>query len=285
MAQEGPLIGGVPLEQMEKLMTPPGEIIPALVKGCVESGDGCRISYRCEGEGPAVVLLHGGGDTKDSWWRAGYPEGLLGHKLIALDIRGNGESDKPTRPDDYYVDVIMDDVLRVADACDAGRFTVIGFSFGADVAKHLAASSDRVERLVMIGAGFGASAFGGFAERLPAMRRRFRVLAEELDHSVLDFGSLSLTERIWVESFHLPSWVHILAQLSHWPPVRPGDLRCPALLVVGSGNADAVAQAERYRGEMEEAGVRLEVLDVSSHVKEFTDVSRVLPVIQRFLNE
>jgi pimeloyl-ACP methyl ester carboxylesterase len=255
-----------------------------LVQGFVESRDGYRVSYRCEGDGPAVVLLHGGGDTKDSWWRAGYPEGLNARKVISLDIRGNGESDKPIRPDDYYIDIIVDDVLRVADACDADMFTVIGFSFGADIAKHLAASSDRVERLVMIGGGFGASAFGGFAERLPAMRRRFKVLAEELDHSVLDFGSLTPTERIWVENFHLPSWVHILAQLSHWPPVMPGDLRCPALLIIGSGNADAVAQAERYRAEMGEAEVKLEVLEVSSHYKEFTDVGRVLPAIQRFLN-
>ena len=266
-------------------MTPLKALSVALVSGYVESKDGYRISYRCEGEGPAVMLLHGGGDTKDSWWRVGYPMRLAGHKIIAPDIRGNGMSDKPAKPDDYYIDIIMDDLLRVADACAADRFTVIGFSFGGDVAKHLAAASDRVEKLVMIGSGFGASAFGGFAERLPAMRRRFKVLAEELDHSVLDFSSLTPTERVWVENFHLPSWVHILAQLSHWPPMRPGDLRCPALLIVGSGNADAVAQAEKYRGEMAEARVRLEVLEVSSHYKEFTDVDSVLPVIQRFLNE
>jgi pimeloyl-ACP methyl ester carboxylesterase len=86
---------------MEKLMTPPGEIIPALVTGLVESRDGYRVSYRCEGDDPAAVLLHGGGDAKDSWWRTGYSEGLRDHKLIAPDIWGNGESDKPQRPDDY----------------------------------------------------------------------------------------------------------------------------------------------------------------------------------------
>ena len=256
-----------------------------MVKGCVESRDGYRVSYRCEGEGHAVVLLHGGGGTKDSWWRAGYSEGLRGYKLIAPDIRGNGESDKPTRPDDYYIDTIMDDVLRVADACGVDAFTAIGFSIGAEIAKHLAAKSGRVEKLVMMGGGFGASVFGDLAEKLPDIRRRFKVLAEELDHSVLDFGSLTPTERTWVERYHLPSWVHILAQMSHWPPVKPGDLRCPALLIVGSGNADAAAQAERYRGEMAEAGIRLEVLDGASHVEEFTGVGRVLPAIQRFLNE
>ena len=270
---------------MEKLMTTLGEITVDLVTGFVESRDGYRISYRCEGDGPAVVLLHGGGGTKDSWWRVGYAEGLRGYKLIAPDMRGNGESDKPPRPDDYYIDTVMDDVLRVADACAADAFTAIGFSIGAEIAKHIAASSDRAERLVMIGGGFGASAFGDLAERLPAIRRRFKVLAEELDHSVLDFSSLTPTERTWVEKYHLPSWVHILAQMSHWPPVRPRDLRCSVLLIIGSENADAVAQAERYRGEMAGAGVRLEVLEGKSHVEEFTDVGRVLPAIQRFLNE
>jgi len=256
-----------------------------LVQGYVESRDGYRISYRREGEGPAVMLLHGGGDTKDSWWQVDYPDRLAGHKIVAPDIRGNGESDKPAKPDDYYIDTMVDDLLRVADACDADRFTVIGFSFGGNVGKYLAAASDRVEKLVIIGNGFGAAAFGGFAERLPAMRRRFKVLAEELDHSVLDFSSLTPAERMSVEKFHLPSWVHILAQLSHWPVVRPGDLRCPALLILGSGNADAMSQAERYRDEIAEARVQVEVLEGLGHYQEFTDVDRVFPVIQRFLNE
>jgi pimeloyl-ACP methyl ester carboxylesterase len=256
-----------------------------LVQGYVESKDGYRISYRCEGEGPAVMLLHGGGDTKDSWWRVGYPDRLEGYKIIAPDIRGNGMSDKPAKPDDYYIDIIVDDLLRVADACGAARFTVIGFSFGGNVGKYLAAAYDRVERLTMIGNGFGAAAFGGFAERLPSMRRRFKVLAEELDQSVLDFSCLTPTERSWVEKFHLPSWVHILAQLSHWPVVGPRDLKCPALLIMGSGNVDAVAQAENYREEMAEAGVRVEVLEGLGHYQEFTDVDRVFPVIQSFLNE
>jgi len=255
-----------------------------LVQGYVESKDEYRISYRCEGEDPAVMLIHGGGDTKDSWWRVGYPERLESHKIIAPDIRGNGMSDKPAKPDDYHIDIIVDDLLRVADACGADRFTVIGFSFGGNVGKYLAAASDRVEKLVIIGNGFGAAAFGGFAEQLPSIRRRFKVLAEELDQSVLDFSCLTPTERSWVENFHLPSWVHILAQLSHWPVVRPRDLRCPVLLIMGSGNADTVAQAEKYREEIAEAGVRVEILEGLGQYQEFTDVDRVFPVIQRFLN-
>lgn len=256
-----------------------------MVQGCVESKDGYRISYRCEGEGPAVILIHGGGDTKDSWWQVGYPDRLEGYKIIAPDIRGNGVSDKPTKPDEYYIDIIVDDLLRVADACGADRFNVLGFSFGGNVAKYLAAASDRVERLIIIGNGFGPAVFGGFAESLPSIWRRFRILAEELDHSVLDFSCLTATERMWVENYHLPSWAHILAQLSHWPVVRPRDVRCPSLLVMGSGNADAVAQAGKYREELAEAGVRVEVFEGLGHYQEFTDVDRVFPAIQRFLNE
>lgn len=256
-----------------------------MVSGYIDSKDGIRISYRCEGDGPAVMLIHGGGDTKEAWWRVSYPERLKGYKVIAPDVRGNGDSDRPPKPDDYYIDLILDDLLRVADTCDADRFTVIGFSFGGNVAKYLAASSDRVEKLVIIGNGFGSAVYGGFAENLPSIWRRFRILAEELDHSVLDFSCLTPTERSWVENYHLPSWAHILAQLSHWHVVRPGDLKCPALLIMGSGNADAVAQAEKYREEMLEAGVRVEVFKGLGHYQEFTDVDRVFPVIQRFLNE
>lgn len=255
-----------------------------MVQGYVTSKDGYRISYRREGEGPAVMLIHGGGDTKDSWWRVGYPDRLDGYKIIAPDIRGNGESDKPTKPNEYYIDLIVDDLLRVADACNADMFTVIGFSFGGNVAKYLTAASDRVERLVIIGNGFGPAVFGGFAEALPSIWRRFRILAEELDHSVLDYSSLTATERMWVENYHLPSWAHMLAQMSHWPVVRPRDVKCPTLLVMGSGNADAVAQAGKYHEEITEVGVQVEVLDGLGHYQEFTDVDKVLSLIQRFLN-
>lgn len=62
----------------------------------VTSKDGTKIAYDVAGSGPAVILLHGGGQTRQAWHRAGYVERLAKEfTVITLDIRGNGESDVP----------------------------------------------------------------------------------------------------------------------------------------------------------------------------------------------
>ena len=76
------------------------------------SGDGTRIAYEVAGSGPALVLLHGGGQDRQAWRKAGWTERLTARfRVIALDIRGNGESDKPTDPAAYSIDHMCDDIL------------------------------------------------------------------------------------------------------------------------------------------------------------------------------
>src|ERR1051326_660089 len=59
---------------------------------------GLRIAYETDGEGPPIVLVHGFGASRVQNWRApGWYETLTGagYRVIALDCRGHGESDKP----------------------------------------------------------------------------------------------------------------------------------------------------------------------------------------------
>ena len=66
------------------------------------SSDGARIAYDVTGSGPAVMLLHGGGQTRRAWHDAGYVERLAQEfTVITLDLRANGESDRPTQPSKY----------------------------------------------------------------------------------------------------------------------------------------------------------------------------------------
>ena len=61
----------------------------------VTSKDGTRIAYDVAGSGPAVILLHGGGQNRQAWHGTGYVDRLAKEfTVITIDIRGNGESDK-----------------------------------------------------------------------------------------------------------------------------------------------------------------------------------------------
>lgn len=92
------------------------------------------------GRGPDRDLHHGGGFRLESWDLAGWVEPqATGYQVVTFDARGNGYSDKPTDPRDYALDLMVGDVLAVADACGPEVFHYLGFSLGAKVGWGVAA--------------------------------------------------------------------------------------------------------------------------------------------------
>jgi pimeloyl-ACP methyl ester carboxylesterase len=61
--------------------------------------DGARIAFEVEGAGPVVILLHRGAGTRHDWREFGYVCGLArDFTVVALNLRGHGESDRPIDP-------------------------------------------------------------------------------------------------------------------------------------------------------------------------------------------
>lgn len=100
--------------------------------------------------------------------------------MITVDIRGNGESDKPEPASTFTIDKLVADFIAVADAAGAERFHVWGFSYGANAERHLAARSPRVASMVYIGIGFGPAADGTF--RKVILERKISWLNAILDY-------------------------------------------------------------------------------------------------------
>src|SRR5713101_2464635 len=106
----------------------------------VASADGTRIAYDVQGHGPALILLPGHGFSRRVWHEYGYPPRLQEQfTVITMDHRNEGESEKPTRPEDYTIDHYIADIHAVADACGMHDFLVWGHSFGATISTHLSA--------------------------------------------------------------------------------------------------------------------------------------------------
>jgi pimeloyl-ACP methyl ester carboxylesterase len=110
--------------------------------------NGVDVAYTVAGDGPPVVLLHAGIADR-SMWEDVMPMLAGSYRAIACDLRGFGETPLPDGPFAYAADVVA-----LLDELEIERAHVIGVSMGGHVAIDLAlARPDRVDRLVLVGAG------------------------------------------------------------------------------------------------------------------------------------
>ena len=113
-------------------------------------GNGATIHVRSGGTGPAVVLLHGYGETGDMWAPLAV-ELARDHTVIVPDLRGLGLSSKP--PGGFDKKTQADDVVGVMKALNVAQADVVAHDIGNMVAFQLAARfPERVRRLVLIDA-------------------------------------------------------------------------------------------------------------------------------------
>jgi pimeloyl-ACP methyl ester carboxylesterase len=107
--------------------------------------NGVTIRYVTAGEGEPVVLIHGWMADSTMWGRdrAGNTklntENTEGFQLIAFDCRGHGKSDKPHDPTMYGTEMAAD-VVRLLDHLQIDKAHLIGYSSGAFIAGHVAAT-------------------------------------------------------------------------------------------------------------------------------------------------
>src|SRR5208283_1518792 len=101
--------------------------------------------YTVAGEGEPVVLIHGWNSSGGVNWALPGTLGLLAkdHKVITLDVRGHGLSDKPTKEEDYGPELV-EDVVRLLDHLKIEKAHIVGYSMGGIMtAKFLAKHPDR----------------------------------------------------------------------------------------------------------------------------------------------
>ena len=113
-----------------------------------------RIRYEIEGHGPPLVLHHGFTGRLEMWKELGYIEHLRkSFKLIMLDSRGHGESDKPHDVAAYSLPNRVGDVVSVLDELGIGQAHFFGYSMGGWIGfGMLRYATERVSSVVIGGA-------------------------------------------------------------------------------------------------------------------------------------
>lgn len=243
----------------------------------ITSPDGTQIAYDIYGQGPALMLLHGAGRTRQDWQKLGYVERLQNDfTVITVDIRGTGESDYVVEIGDYAIEKICEDLYAVADDCGAERFAIWGFSFGGNIARYPAAWSERVPAISVIGVPFGPAVDAAFDAYIHGLENKYGQLAEAQKQS-----AVSQRRRSPIKG-QMAGWLACFRAMRNWPVIDPGDIRGSAQLVVGTKNENVMNWLEAHRGELERADVELQIIDGLTHNQEFTKIDRVFPTINKF---
>lgn len=112
-----------------------------------------RLRVASIGEGPLVVLLHGFPDSSGTWHKQLRPLAEAGFKVVAPDLRGYGDSDKPAGLAAYRLDALAKDVVELIAAFGESTATVVGHDWGGLIAWHTALRHpESVARLAILNA-------------------------------------------------------------------------------------------------------------------------------------
>jgi pimeloyl-ACP methyl ester carboxylesterase len=266
---------------------------------------GYQRAYVHVGRGPALLLLHGIGDSSETW-REIIPILARTHTVIAPDLLGHGRSDKPRA--DYSVAAYANGMRDLLSVLGVDRATVIGHSLGGGVAMQFAYQyPERCERLVLISSG-GVSrdvhallrlASAPSADLilpllgLPATRMVTRAIFGLLSKLGTDLGRdaddlLRVFDALPNATARL-AFVRTLRAVVDWRGQVVTMLdRCyltsgmPTLLIWG--RRDAVIPYEHARVAHDAMpGSRLEIFDSAGHFPHHSDPKRFVEVLYDFL--
>jgi pimeloyl-ACP methyl ester carboxylesterase len=204
----------------------------------VFSAGGVEIAYSVEGDGGPVLLIHGFASNARTNWADTRWVGFLtanGFRVIAMDNRGHGSSQKLYDPEAYAGPIMANDALRLLDHLDIEKADIIGYSMGARIAAFLAlAHPERVRSATF--AGLGANMIHGVGDPRPVAEA---LLAEDVSaitnpgaRAYRHFADQTKSDRRALAAC-------IMATRDRIPAEELSTLRVPVLVAVGTEDAIA----------------------------------------------
>jgi pimeloyl-ACP methyl ester carboxylesterase len=240
--------------------------------GFVDS-DNLKIYYECVGEGHPIILVHGwGSNLKHNWVNTGWVETLKARRLVvALDVRGHGESDKPHDQSIYSYARMSRDVLRVLDHLRIAKADFFGYSMGSFMGVSLLGHArERFTSMILGGIGDETDQSLAILPRLVAGLR-----AEESSRLS---DPVALAYREYARSDQRNDLEALaLSALQMWPegfPLQLGgpglaDVDIPVLIVNGANDHPYVDTVHRLVDAIN--GARLVVIPDRDHLGVVTD--------------
>ena len=222
------------------------------------NSDGVEIAFLDEGEGEPVLLIHGfASNLTVNWVEPGWVRTLTraGFRVIALDNRGHGTSQKLYDPADYGAPLMAEDARRLLDHLRLARADVMGYSMGARITAFLAMRHpERVRRAIF--AGLGINMVRGMAGTGP--------IAHALEAASIDdvTNATARTFRAFAEATKSDLKALAACIRSSRDPITAealGRLACPVLVAVGT--KDVIGGSARELAALIPGAEALEITD------------------------
>jgi pimeloyl-ACP methyl ester carboxylesterase len=193
---------------------------------------GVDIAFSDEGEGAPILLVHGfASNARVNWQATGWIKTLLaaGYRVICIDNRGHGESEKLYDPAQYSAPVMAEDSGRLLDHLGITQAAIMGYSMGARISAFLTIQQPhKVSRVI----------FAGLAERMVTGVSGSEAIAEGLlANDVRDVADLAARSfRIFAENTKSDLKALAACIRSSRVKIMPealGQIQCPVLIVAG----------------------------------------------------
>lgn len=233
--------------------------------------NGTRLHYRAVGTGEPLVFVHGLGSSGQDW-RKQVEAFADRYRIIAFDVRGHGQSDKPEGP--YSIPLFAADTAALLRALDAVPATVVGLSMGGMIALQLAVDAPEVVRRLVVVNSMPEAKLDSLhdrwiywsrwlASRVFGMRTTGRIIANRIFVKP-EQGTLrhQFIER-WAAN-DKQAYLATIDAIAGWSVVeRLGDVTCPTLIVAADADYTSVAAKREYAAQIPNA--KLVVINDSHH--------------------
>jgi len=253
--------------------------------------DGCQLHYEEYGKGAPVLLVHGlGSSTRD--WEYQIPELAAHYRVIALDIRGHGRSDKPRER--YSIAGFAEDVRALIEHLGLDRVHLVGISMGGMIGFQLGVDHpELLKSLCIVNSGPEVKAKSPLEyleiakrwglSRLFSLETIAKVLGNLLFPKPEQAELRRKIEERWPQNDKRAYLASLDAIIGWGVRERLARITCPTLVITADHDYTPIAQKEAYVKEMPDA--RLLVIEDSRHATPLDQPQRFNSSLLAFLEE
>jgi pimeloyl-ACP methyl ester carboxylesterase len=232
--------------------------------------NGIQMYYATYGEGPPILLIHGGLAHADIWANQIAPLVAAGHKVIVADSRGHGRSTRTAEPFGY--DLMASDYLALLDYLRVDKVALVGWSDGGIIGLDIAMNHpERLTRLFAQAANATVDAvtanldqnpvFGAFIRRMGHDYRRLSATPDQYDAFVEQIGHMWASQPNWtaaqLAAITVPT---AIVSGDHDEAIRPEHTKYLAAIIPGA-TLVFLPQASHFAMVQDPEGYTRAVLD------------------------